>query len=243
MGYYQVPLEESSKARTAFITHNGKYEFTCLPFGTQTASGQFQKMVQTILRGSEKFAESFIDDIVIFSNDFESHVKHLENVFSKLIAAGLTAKPSKCKIGHAQVPYLGHLVGHGTVRPLQAKYVPDYSKIASPLTDLTKGPTKQCKIKWSEECEESFQSLKRALMCEPVLMLPDFDQTFIVQVDASERALGAVLSQLNMAGDEHPVCYASRKWLPSEQSICHLRKGMSGYYMGCNDNVQTVCLW
>ena len=92
-GYYQVPLEISSRARTAFIPHNGKYEFTCLPFGTRTASGHFQKMVQKILRGSEKYAESFIDDIVIFSNDFDMHMKHLTVVFDKLISAGLTAKP------------------------------------------------------------------------------------------------------------------------------------------------------
>jgi hypothetical protein len=154
------------------------------------------------------------------------------------------------------VPYLGHLVGHGTIRPLQAKveiiqnyprletkkqvrswlgltgyyrkYVPAYSKIASSLTDLTKGPTKQCKIKWSDECEISFQSLKRALMSEPVLTLPDFDQTFIVHVDASERALGAVLSQLNKGGDEHPVCYASRKFLVREQSYATSEKECLG---------------
>jgi hypothetical protein len=174
-------------------------------------------------------------------------------VFTKLRDAGLTAKPSKCKIAHAQVPYLGHLVGHGTVqakvemiqnfpRPetkkqvrgwlgltgYYRKYVPNYSDIASSLTDLTKGKTKQCKVKWSDECENAFQTLKRALMSKPVLILPDFNQQFIVQVDASEKALGAVLSQLDNTGNEHPVCYASRKLHPREQAYATSEKECLG---------------
>ena len=213
-------------------------------------------MVQKVLRGCEKYAESFIDDIVIFSNTFKSHLVHLESVLKKLIVAGLTAKPSKCKVGHAQVPYLGHLVGYGTTRPQQAKieciqnyprpetkkqvrswlgltgyyrkYVPKYSEIAAPLTDLTRGKTKHCKIHWTEDCERAFQSLKRALMCEPVLKLPNYNKPFVVQVDASEKALGAVLSQLDETGNEHPVCYASRKLLPREQSYATSEKECLG---------------
>ena len=217
-----IITESTSEWSSPMAVHrkenNGKYEFTCLPFGTKTASGHFQKMVQKVLRGCEKYSESFIDDIVIYSDTFVDHLSHLDTVFTKLREAGLTAKPSKCKIGHAQVPYLGHLVGHGTVRPLQAKvetiqnfprpetkkqvrgwlgltgyyrkYVPNYSDIASSLTDLTKGKTKQWKIKWSDECENAFQTLKRALMSKPVLIVPDCIQQFIVQVDEWKKALG-----------------------------------------------------
>ena len=255
-GYYQVPLEKTARPKTAFVTHKGKYEFTCLPFGTKNASGHFQKMVQKILRGCEEFSESFIDDIVIYSTTFENHLKHLEQVFHKLLNSGLTAKPSKCKIFHAQVPYLGHLVGHGTIRPLQAKveviqnyprpetkkqvrswlgltgyyrkYIPNYSELAAPLTDLTKGKTKQCKVSWSESCEKSFVALKAALMTKPVLTLPDYNQKFVIQVDASERALGAILSQVNDKDDEHPICYASRKLLPREQSYSTSEKECLG---------------
>ena len=73
------------------------------------------------LSGCEKFAASFIDDIVIHDTDFESHVKHVQDVLGRLRKAGLTAKPSKCQVGHAQVPFLGHLVGFGEQRPLEAK--------------------------------------------------------------------------------------------------------------------------
>ena len=69
-GYYQVPVAETSVDKTAFITHSGKYEFLSLPFGTKTASGHYQMMVQKILIGCGKFVDSFIDDIVIYSGKF-----------------------------------------------------------------------------------------------------------------------------------------------------------------------------
>ena len=123
---------------------------------------------------------------------------------------------AECENGHAQMPYLGHLVKHGTVRSMEIetiqnfprqetkkqvrgwlglagyyrKYIPNYSDVASSLTDLTEGKMNQWKIKWSDECENAFQTLKRALMSKPVLIVPDWIQQFIVQVDECEKALG-----------------------------------------------------
>ena len=95
------------------------------------------------------------------------------------------------------------------------KFLPDYADIAAPLTDLTKKNAPN-RVKWTEECEKSFKILKNKLCTEPILRSPDFSEEFILQTDASERGIGAVLSQYDQEGTEHPVAFYSRKLLPRE---------------------------
>lgn len=214
-----------------------------MPFGTRNASGIFQRLIQKILHNCKGYAENFIDDVVIYSNTWVDHMKHLEKVFSMINEAGLTAKPSKCTIGHAKVQFMGHLVGKGVIHPLESKietirnypipktkkqvrqtmglfsyyrkFIPNFAEIACPITDLTKkGRTNH--VVWTQECDKSLNTLKNALCSEPVLHLPDHNKTFCIQVDASEHGLGAILSQDDEEGNEHPICYASRKLLPRE---------------------------
>ena len=157
----------------------------------------------------------------MLSDGFDAHLGHLREVLDHLKAANLVARPSKCVIGKAQIQYmyLGHVVGVGELRPLQAKvdsihlfprpetkkqvksflglvgyyrrFIHNFSEKAAALSDLTQ-KRQPSKVKWSSQCEEAFQMLKRALMNEPVVKLPDFSRLFIVQVDASERGLGAI---------------------------------------------------
>ncbi|CAM5150134.1 unnamed protein product [Natator depressus] len=152
--------------RKAFTTHLGLYEFTVLPFGLRNALTTFQRLVDGLLVGLGEYAVAYLDDVAIFSDSWADHLEHLQKVLERIREAGLTVKAKKCQIGLNRVTYLGHQVGQGTISPLQAKvdaiqkwpvpkskkqvqsflglagyyrrFVPQYSQIATPLTDLTK---------------------------------------------------------------------------------------------------------
>ena len=146
---------------------------------------------------------------------------------------------------------LGHVVGNGTVHPEESKiegvwsfptpttkkelcaflgltgyyrkFIKDYLTIALPLTDLTR----KCKpnvLQWTKECVNAFDKLKHHLRSSPILKSPDFDRDFVLQTDASDRGVGAVLSQTDQEGVEHPVAYFSRKLLPREEKYSTVEK-------------------
>ena len=254
-GYYQIKCAAKTRNKTAFMVGNNKYEFTRMPFGTKNASGVFQKLIQKVLYNCRLFAENFIDDVVITGDSWESHMEHLHKVFAAIKDAGLTAKPSKCYIGNAKVQFMGHLVGKGVLHPLQSKieiiqnypipktkkqvrqaiglfsyyrkFIPNFASISAPITDLTKkGRTNS--VAWTPECDKAFKALKLAMCNQPVLHLPDHNKMFYIQVDASELGLGAILSQLDEDGNEHPICYASRKLLPRETHYATTEKECLG---------------
>ncbi|XP_078581557.1 uncharacterized protein LOC144864980 [Branchiostoma floridae x Branchiostoma japonicum] len=244
-GYWQVPLTEESKRKTAFVTAFGLYQFHTMPFGLHGAAATFQRLMDRVLRGTEEFADGYIDDLDVFSEGWKDHLSHLREVLTRLREAGLTAKPKKCHIAMTRMPLLGHVVGGGQIRPDEEKvravkefprpetksdvrtflgltgyyrrFVPGYATIATPLTDLTKKRQPQA-VLWSEECERAFQVLKSHLCQEPVLKSPNFEETFILQTDASESGIGAVLTQISGNDEEHPVVYVSRKLLPRERN-------------------------
>ncbi|CAM4614959.1 unnamed protein product [Lepidochelys kempii] len=120
-GYWQVPLDESAKERSAFTTHVGLYEFNVLPFRLQNAPATFQRLVDGLLVGLGEYAVSYLDDVAIFSDSWAEHLEHLQKVFERIREAGLTVKAKKCQIGLNRVTYLGRQVGQGTISPLQAK--------------------------------------------------------------------------------------------------------------------------
>ena len=254
-GYWQIPLGVDSRKKSAFITPYGLYEFQVMPFGMMTAPATFQRMMAKVLSGTEQFAGAYLDDVIISSKSFDEHVAHLQAVLDRLRQAKLVANPSKCVVGHAEIQYLGHLVGAGEMRPLDSKveavrqyakpetkkqlraflglcgyyrkFVQNFADIAAPLTDQT-GKKYPNKIKWTSECEKSFSQLKLALCSKPVLQLPDFSKPFVVQVDASERGLGAILCQKDDHGDEHPIVFCSRKLLDRERTLATTEKECLG---------------
>ena len=249
-GYWQVPLTERSMQYTAFATPTGLYQFKYLPFGLHGAPATFQRMMDHLLRGKEEYAAAYMDDLVIFSNDWESHRIHLRDVLETLKQANLTVKPSKCRFGQTHVSYLGHIVGSGQVKPQKTKieaietwekpktktdvksflgttgyyrkFIPDYAETAAPLSDLTRKGNPN-PVNWTPACEVAFKTLQEALCCEPVLRMPDFTSEFTLQTDASDRGLGAVLSQ-TVDGKEHPVVFLSRKLKPHEEHYATIEK-------------------
>ena len=234
-GYWQIPVSDDSRPKTAFATHEGLYEFRVMPFGLCNAPATFQRLMQRILSGMNSFCNVYIDDILIFSRNPEEHQEHLEQVFRCLEQYGLKLHPDKCQLARAEVEYLGHIVSGEGIRPNPAKvlavesipaptnvrtvreflglcsyyrkFVPDFTKIASPLHHLLRS---NVKFEWTEQCQASFQRLKDLLVTPPVLVYPNFDKSFILHTDASGNGLGAVLEQEQDDGTSHPVAYASR---------------------------------
>ncbi|XP_040195045.1 uncharacterized protein LOC120928035 [Rana temporaria] len=250
-GYWQIPLDAEAIPKSAFITPFGLYQFLVMPFGMKNAPATFQRMIDELLDGLQDFACAYLDDIAIYSQTWEEHLRHLGIVLDRIRDANLTLKPDKCNIGMSEVQYLGHRVGCGKQRPEPAKieavlnwpvprtktqvlaflgtagyyrkFVPHYSDIAKPLTDLTK-KTLPKQVLWSPECETAFHQLKTALTQAPILAAPDANKRFVVHTDASMFGLGAVLSQVGDDGKEHPVAYLSRKLLPREVGYAAVEK-------------------
>ncbi|CAM5133262.1 unnamed protein product [Eretmochelys imbricata] len=241
-----VPLDESTKERSAFTTHVGLYEFNVLPFGLQNAPATFQRLVDGLLAGLGEYAVAYLDDVAMFSDSWSEHLEHLQKVFERIREAGLTVKAKKCQIGLNRVTYLEHQVGQGTINPLQAKvdaiqkwpvpkskkqvqsflglagyyrrFVLQYSEIAAPLTDLTKKKQPNA-VQWTKECQKAFNQFKATLMSDPVLRAPDFDKPFLVTTDASEHGVGAVLMQEGPDQEFHPLVFLSKK-LSERESNC-----------------------
>ncbi|XP_078248376.1 uncharacterized protein LOC144588813 [Pogona vitticeps] len=250
-GYWQLRIDPRDQEKTAFCSPFGLYEFRVLSFGLRNAPATFQRLMDQTLAGLSDFTVAYIDDIGIFSNTWEDHLIHLELVLQRLSAAGLTVKASKCQLGSPEIKYLGHMVGGGVIKPLEAKikavrdwprpntkkkvksflglvgyyrkFIPRFSEIAAPLTDLTR-KTADDRIPWTSDCEAAFQRLKEALINYPVLRAPDFDREFIIYTDASNSGVGAVLCQEDENGDQHPVSYLSRKLQKGERHLATVEK-------------------
>ena len=120
-GYYHINLDEEFKAKTAFVTPFGKYEFNSVPFGLAQAPAYFQQLILMVLQDCRDFAMAYLDDIIIFSRTPEEHLKHIEIIFQKLKAAGLKLKESKCDFFKSEIHYLGHLISDKGIQPLPEK--------------------------------------------------------------------------------------------------------------------------
>lgn len=240
-GFWQVPLEESSKDKATFAYPGGARRYDTMPFGLKGASAHFQRVMDAVLAGVKwQYCLVYIDDILIFSDTFEHHLEAIEAVFQKLIEHNFKVKPGKCAILKREVKFLGHLVSRQGIKPNPAKvaavadlpvpktekevrsflgltgyfrrFVKDYARIARPLygeIDEEKGLTM--------EQREAFLVLRSALTNAPVLAHPRPNDPFIIETDASEFGLGAVLLQEDDGGNLRPVEYASRLIRPHER--------------------------
>ncbi len=195
-------------------------------------------------------ATAYLDDIIIYSQDWQRHMVIMREVLRALRGAGLTANPKKCAIGRVEVRYLGFHLGHGQVRPqidktaaiaacprpktkkevrqflglagYYRRFIPDYSELTSPLTDLTKKEVPDT-VPWMERCQQAFTQVRAALCGGPLLHSPDFSLPFLLQTDASDQGLGAVLTQ-EIGGEERPVLYISRKLSKRETMYSTIEK-------------------
>jgi len=248
-GFHQVAMDPRDVNKTTFICHRGTFRFPKMPFGLCNAPATFQRLMDTVLSGlNYEICLAYLDDIIVFSNDLETHLQRLERLFVRLREANLKLKPSKCCMLQKRVTFLGYTIsqaGVGTdpekiaavkdwpipqnLRQCRAfiglcqyyrRFVPNFSGIAAPLHALTK---KGARFTWTAECQTAFDHLKEILVGADVLALPTDEGTFILDCDASDKAIGAVLSQIQ-DGEERPVCYASQLYDKHQQNYNVTRK-------------------
>lgn len=235
-GYWQVPLSARAQEIAAFITPSGLYSYRVMPFGLRNAPATFQRLMNMVVKGLEG-CSVYLDDVVIYSDDWETHLKRIEKLFAALANAKLTVNLSKCEFAKATVTYLGRVVGQGRVCPVRVKveavdkYAPpltkkspmrflglvgyyrsfcrNFSSVVAPLTNLLKSAVKYV---WTPECQTAFESVKSLICNSPVLLAPRWDRGFRLEVDASHVGAGAVLMQPDDLGVDRPVCFFSRKF-------------------------------
>lgn len=235
IGFHNVKIAPEDREKTAFSTHNGHFQYVSLPMGLKNAPAVFQRLMNLLLSGYlSNFSFIYVDDIVVYSPDAETHLNHLEMIFARLKETGFKVKLSKCQLFRTHINYLGYVVSTRglmidpiktdavenfptptNVKDLQAflglvnyfrVFIQHFAKTAQPLYRLLK---KGVKFEWSLQQSLAFSSLKKALCTAPVLRFPDFSKKFILTTDASAHALGAILTQVFEDG-EHPVAFASR---------------------------------
>ena len=248
-GYWQIPVREEDKPKTAFVSKSGLYEFQFMPFGMVNAPSTFERCMETILRGLHwKTCLIYLDDIIVFSETIEEHLSRLTEVLTRIRDAGLKLKTSKCHFFKREVVFLGHIISESGISTDPAKiesiqnwktptnvhevrsfmglcsyyrrFIKNFSDIAQPITKLT------CKGQafiWSANCQLAFDKLKEQLTKSPIMAYPREDCIFILDTDASNFGIGAVLSQIQ-DNQERVIAYGSRSLNKSERQYCTTRK-------------------
>jgi len=248
-GYFQIAMEEADRDKTSFITRRGSYRFTAMPFGLCNAPASFQRLMDIVTIGlNYEICLVYLDDIILFSQTIEEHLKRLRLLLGRLRSANLKLKPSKCFLLQKKVNFLGHVISEGSIatdpekieqvrswpRPQSItevrsfiglvsyyrRFICQFAKVAAPLHALA---GKNAKFIWTEECEVAFEELKQRLITSPILAMPDDEGEFTLDTDASNYAIGAVLSQLQN-GEERVIAYASRTLSKQERNYCVTRK-------------------
>ncbi|KAI2646333.1 Transposon Tf2-9 polyprotein [Labeo rohita] len=244
--YNLIRIKEGDEWKTAFLTTRGHYEYQVMPYGLANAPAVFQSFINEILKEfMNKFVIAYIDDILIYSKTETEHIAHVRTVLSRLLENQLYVKAEKCEFHVHHTSFLGYLVSRQgvkmdptkvqavtdwpqptTVKELQRflgfanfyrRFICNYSAIAYPLTSLLKNKPK--KLYWTEEPGQAFDKLKVSFTSAPILKHPDPELPFIVEVDASDCGIGAVLSQRHgQPGKLHPCAFYSRKLTSAERN-------------------------
>lgn len=240
-GYHQVRVNPADVEKTAFRTRYGSYEFLVLPFGLTNAPSTFMHLMQDVLAPFlDKFAISFLDDILIYSHTLAEHNDHVNQVLSKLREHKLQAKLEKCQFARTSIEFLGFIISADglamvdnkvqaivnwptprTVKEVRSflglagfyrEFIEMFSDTVASLNDLLQ---KESVFHWADEHQKAFDALKRKIAAQPTLILPRDHLPFVVQTDASGFAVGATLMQ-DVGKGLQPIAFLSKKMLPAE---------------------------
>jgi transposase InsO family protein len=253
--YHHIALSEAAQPKSAFVTPFGKFEYKKVPFGLAQAPAYFQRLVNEVLSGLGHCSFAYLDDILIFSKDIQSHLQHIRLVFERLRTANLKIKLAKCDFFKTQLHYLGHIISADGLKPLPTKvksvqempppkdktqvrqllgmvgyyrkFIPNYADVSRPLTQLTR---KNSSFEWTDTCQKSFETLKQALISNPILRYPDPAKPYILFTDASKYAWSGLLTQ------EHFHQNSSGQWV----KVLHPITYISGLFQGSQKNWATL---
>jgi len=245
-GYHQIKMAKDSQPKTAFVTSDGKYEWTRMPFGLASAPSCFQRVMDDVLKNLKwTIALVYLDDIVVYGKTFFEHNERLEKVLRALSLAKITLKPEKCRFAEKKIKVLGHIISEEVIavnpekkfavekfptpknkRDVRAfvalcnfyrRFVKDMWVIAKPLYELTE---KNKNFVWDENCESAFCKLKEILCSDTVLAHPQEDGLYEIHTDASTQGLGAILLQQQGPNrkDLRTIGYASRTLNSAEKN-------------------------
>ena len=243
-GYHQIRMVEEDMYKTAFRTHHGHYEFKVMPFGLTNAPATFQALMNEVFSTYlRKFMLVFFDDILIYSHNMELHRHHLRTILELLRQHKLFAKRSKCSFGVTRVEYLGHIItGAGiatdptkiqamtkwptpkNIKSLRGflgltgyyrRFIQNYGALSKPLIELLKKDN----FNWGPKADEAFNSLKQIMSEAPVLSLPNYSKPFVVETDACDVGIGAVLIQ-----EGKPLAYYSKALSPKNRGLSTYEK-------------------
>ena len=241
-GYWQIPVAEENVKKTAFVTSDGNYEFIRMPFGMKNSGATLVRGLRMLISDLEN-VDSYIDDLIVYTEDWDTHIRVLDELMNRLQQANLTARPTKCVFGAKSVEFLGHQVGFDWIRviddnlekirmaqrPTTKKevrsflglvnyyraHIPLFAAISAPLSDLTpKGQPN--KVQWGEAKEKAFLTLQERLLKKPILKLPDHQKPFILRTDTSNCGLGGASLMQEHDDKLYSVAYTSKKLSSAE---------------------------
>ena len=252
-GYWQIEIDEKDRHKTAFITKYGLFEHNRMAYGLTNAPSCFQRVVQLLLRGMTwKQILAYLDDVIVLGKHFKGHLTNIRKVLQRFREHKLKLKPKKCTFFQKQVVFLGKLVNEQGVSvnpdnvekiknwptPKNVKeveqflgfinyhreHIKDYALLAQPLYALT-GPKVQ--FTWKEEHQDAFEKLLDIMTQLPTLSYPNSELEFILDTDASDKAIGAELIQVDpVTGKENVIAYGTGSYVltPAQQKYCTTRK-------------------
>lgn len=255
-GFHQIEVDPADIPKTAFNVDHGKYEFVRMPFGLKNAPATFQRLMDSVLRkhlGIRCFV--YMDDIIIYSPNLETHLQDISKILQTLKDANLKIQCDKCEFLRKEVEFLGHVVTTEGVRPNPRKveavktwpipttpkelksflgtvsyyrrFIPRFANIAKPMTAQLRGKKKDIIV--TNEYKIAFARLKEIMTTDLLLAYPNFEEPFILTTDASNVAIGAVLCQL-VDGKERPIAYLSRTLSRAEENYSATSKELLAIY-------------
>lgn len=248
-GFHQIEMDPRDIQKTAFTVEGGHFEYIRMPFGLKNAPSTFQRVMDNVLEDLiGKVCLVYLDDIIIFATSLEEHIANLKLIFERLRTSNFKIQLDKSEFLRKEITFLGHIVSTEGIKPnpekidaiqrfpipqtkkdiksfigllgYYRKFIKDFAKLTKPLTKCLK---KDAIVDLSEEYVNAFETSKAILMNDPLLQYPDFGKPFVLTTDASNFALGAVLSQ-GRIGSDKPVCYASRTLSETETNYSTIEK-------------------
>jgi len=244
-GYSQIGMTPRAQETSAFCTRWGLYHFKRMPFGLSNAPATFCRLMDRVLRDHLwRICLCYLDDVIVYVRSQQELLERLHTILSCLHNVGLKVKPSKCSLFKERMFFLGHMVSAAGIDPQEEKiqsiqdwpvpkcvrdvraffglasyyrkFVQNFASIAEPLSALTK---KGVRFSWSPEVQQAFEHLKRAFAETVTLAYPQPNQTFILDTDASDVAMSAILST-TVDEVERPIAFFSRVMNSAQRNYC-----------------------